>query len=314
MSDKQSSASLFTVLVALTANGLLALAKSGAAALTGSAAMTAEAAHSWADTGNEIFLVIAERQGNRERDAAHPRGYGRAMYVWSLVAAFGLFFAGSAVSIWRGVSGLLQGGSNEGSFLVNYVILAVALVLEGSSFIQAARQVHGEATRSRLHPFRYIVETSDPTIRAVFAEDASALIGIALAGAGIGLHQLTGNAVSDACASIAVGLLLGVVAVFLISRNMDFLLGRGSPALHEEVLRLLLGNAAIDRVTYLHVEYVGPRRLFVVAAVDLVGDDPESRVAVRLGDVERAIEENDLVEDAVLTLAPPDEQGMELPR
>ena len=87
--------SMLTVIVALAANGLLALAKSVAAVLTGSASMVAEAAHSWADTGNEVFLVIAERKGKRPRDEEHPRGYGRATYFWSLVAAFGLFSAGA---------------------------------------------------------------------------------------------------------------------------------------------------------------------------------------------------------------------------
>src|SRR4051794_2688835 len=138
--------SLLTVVVALVANGLLALAKSGAAVLTGSASMAAEAAHSWADTGNEVFLLLAERRGGRPRDEEHPRGYGRETYVWSLVAAFGLFFAGAVVSLWRGVTELL-GGEEQGSFTVNYIVLGIAFVLEGTSFMQATSQVHGAARR-----------------------------------------------------------------------------------------------------------------------------------------------------------------------
>ena len=86
-----STESLATVLVALTANALIALAKTVAAAITGSASMVAESAHSWADTGNELFLLAAERRGSRPSDDSHPRGYGRDTYVWSLFAAFGLF-------------------------------------------------------------------------------------------------------------------------------------------------------------------------------------------------------------------------------
>lgn len=308
---QRQGSSLLTVLVALTANGLLALAKSVAAALTGSASMAAEAAHSWSDTGNEVFLLIAERRGRRPRDETHPRGYGRATYIWSLVAAFGLFFAGAVVSIWRGVTGLLSSGTGEASYVVNYVILAIALLLEGSSFVQASRQVHRKATTNRLHPLRFVARTSDTTLRAVFFEDLSALLGIALAGAGIGLHQLTGRHEYDAAGSIAVGLLLGAVAIFLMRRNMAYLLGEGvSRRMQQEVLGILLAHPQVDRVTYLHVEYVGPSRLFVVAAVDLTGDDAEGHLALRFRRVEAEIERSGLIEDAVLTLAPPDEPAL----
>jgi cation diffusion facilitator family transporter len=310
--ERRQGESLLTVLVALAANGLLAIAKSVAAGLTGSAAMVAEAAHSWADTGNEIFLLVAERQGSRPRDEEHPRGYGRATYIWSLVAAFGLFSAGAMVSIWHGVTDLLdEPREGSGTFVANYVVLGLAFVLEGTSFLQATRQVRGAARRLNLHPLRYVDRTSNPTVRAVFLEDLTALIGIVLALIGIGLHQATGEPAYDAIASIAIGVLLAVAAVFLMRRNMEYLLGEAlSPELRREILRRMLEHPQIDRITYLHVEYVGPQRLFVVAAVDLTGDDLESHLAVRLRQVEADVETDDLIEDAVLTLAPPDEPAL----
>ena len=302
--------SMLTVVIALLANGLLAVAKSIAAALTGSAAMVAEAAHSWADTGNEVFLLIAERQGRRPRDEEHPRGYGRATYAWSMIAAFGLFTAGAVVSIWHGLSEL-RSESEETSFVVNYVVLGIAFLLEGTSFVQASRQVQGASRRFGMHPLRYVAETSNPTLRAVFFEDFSALLGILFALVGIGLHQMTGDPVYDAIGSIVIGVLLGFVAIFLIRRNMDYLLGE-APSLEARsgVITGILEHPQVERITYLHLEYVGPQRLFVVAAVDLVGNDTEAHLAVRLRDVERDIERHPLIEDAVLTLAQPDDPAL----
>lgn len=309
--DDSAGESLLTVVVALAANALLAAAKSAAAAITGSAAMVAEAAHSWADTGNEVLLLVAERSGRRPRDAVHPRGYGRATYIWSLVAAFGLFSAGAVVSVWHGLTSLDASG-DDGDFLVNYVILAIGLLLEGSSFLQASRQVSGEARRWRMRPFQYVASTSNPTLRAVWFEDFTALLGLGLAGIGIALHQVTGDAAWDAAGSIAIGLLLGVVAVFLMRQNMAYLLGVGlTPTLQKRVLGGILSHPQVERVTSLHVEYVGPRRLFVVAAVDLVGDDQESSLAVRLRRVEAELETAPMIEDAVLTLSLPDEPSLQ---
>jgi cation diffusion facilitator family transporter len=302
--------SLTTVVVALVANGLLALAKSVAASVTGSAAMVAEAAHSWSDTGNEVFLLVAERRGKRPRDASHPRGYGRSTYIWSLVAAFGLFSAGAVVSVWHGVTELFS-EPGKAAFTANYIVLGLAFVFEGVSFLQASRQVRGKAMRFGLHPLRFVARTSDPTLRAVFFEDSAALLGLLLAGAGIGLHQLTGNHVYDALGSIAVGLLLAAVAVFLMRRNMQYLLGEGDNAdIRAVVLERIIEHRDVDRVTYLHLEYVGPQRLFVVAAVDLTGDDREPDLAVRLRQVESDIEQDDLIEDAVLTLSLPEDASL----
>jgi cation diffusion facilitator family transporter len=302
--------SLLTVVIALIANTLVALAKSAAAAFTGSASMVAEAVHSWADAGNQIFLLLAERRGARPVDASHPRGYGRDTYIWSLFAAVGLFAAGGVVSVYHGIS-VLGAEGEAGHYAVNYVVLAVAFVLEGISFRQAVKQTRGEAASFGLHPLAFINRTSNPTLRAVFLEDSVALIGILLAAAGVGLHQLTGDAIWDALGSIAVGLLLGVAAVFLIGRNRQFLVGQTvSQETWERALHTLLERTEVERVTYLHLEYVGPSRCFLVAAVDLTGDDEEPLLAVRLRRLEAAIEDRDFIVDAVLTLSTPDEAAL----
>jgi cation diffusion facilitator family transporter len=130
--DPGGSESLITVLVAFGVNVLIAVAKTFAAVLTGSASLLAEAAHSWADTGNEIFLLIADRRSRRPPDPAHPFGHGREAYVWSLFAAIGLFVAGAAVSITHGITELITPEA-AGHFLVGYAVLALSFILEAGS-------------------------------------------------------------------------------------------------------------------------------------------------------------------------------------
>lgn len=154
----------------------------------------------------------------------------------------------------------------------------------------------------------YALQTSDPTVRAVFAEDSAALIGIALAFGGIGLHQLTGVAAWDAIGSILVGVLLGAVAVVLIDRNRRFLTGElATPWLRDAVVPRIVDLPEVASVGFIRVEFGGPRQLFVVASVDLEGDQVESRVAHTLRHLERQLEENPHIVDVVLTIAEPTE-------
>lgn len=303
---------LLTVLIALAANTLIAIAKSVAAFFTGSASMVAEAAHSWADTGNEVFLLVAERRSDKPRDASHPMGYGREAYVWSMVAAYGLFTAGSILSITHGINALRHPEEGEADYGVAYAVLAISFVLEGISFFQAVRQTRSSARKAGLRPFRFVLLTSETTLRAVFFEDAAALLGLIFAGAGVWLHQVTGNGFWDAAGSIMVGVLLGVVAVILIVRNGQFLVGEAvEPYLRDRALRELLATPQIDRVTYLHLEFVGPSRVYLVAAVDLADDEVESVVAQHLQDLEHHLEEAVFVERARLTLSAPGAPSLE---
>jgi cation diffusion facilitator family transporter len=306
------SESVVTVLVAFAANTLIAVAKTGAAVVTGSASLVAEAAHSWADSGNQVFLMIANRRAGRPPDSAHPLGHGREAYVWSLFAALGVFLAGAAVSITHGVQELItpQPASN---FVIGYVVLAVSFVLEGTSFLQSTRQAKPEAASLHRDLIEHVLATSDPTLRAVFAEDSAALIGLVIAAAGLGLHQATGSPTPDAVGSILVGLVLAAVAVVLINCNRRFLIGEeADPRVRAAALQALLDEPEVARVTYLRLEFVGPRMVSVVGDVDLTGDDTESHLAVRLRALEAKISASPAVAGALLSLSAPDEPTLVL--
>jgi cation diffusion facilitator family transporter len=307
---RPGSDSAQTVALALAANLLVAVAKSVAAAITRSASLTAEAAHSWADTGNELFLVAANKRSARPADQAHPVGHGREAYVWSLFAALGLFVAGGAVSITHGVTELIRPAPAE-NFIVGYIVLAVAFVLEGISFLRAAQQANTAAQAMQRDLIEHVLATSDPALRAVFAEDAAALIGLIIATAGLAAHQLTGSPVPDAIGSILIGILLVLVAVVLINRNRRFLVGQeADPRLRMAVLQTLLDMPEIARVTYLRLEVVGPWMISIVGDVDLSGDDVESHVAVRLRALETKIGESPVVTNVVFSLSAPDDPSL----
>jgi cation diffusion facilitator family transporter len=278
--------------------------------VTGSASILAEAAHSWADSGNEVFLLVANRRSRRPSDPAHPFGYGREAYVWSLLAALGLFVAGAAVSVTHGVQELLH-PEPATDFLVGYVVLAVSFLLEGISFLRSVRQARPAAELFERDLIEQVMATSDPTLRAVFAEDAAALLGLVIAAVGLGAHELTGSSVPDAVGSILVGLLLAAVASYLIERNRAFLLGEeADPRIRSAVIRSLLQEPEVARVTYLRLEFVGPRTVSVIGDVDLSGDDRESHVAVRLRALEAKIAASPVVAGAVLSLSAPDEPSL----
>ena len=300
-----------TVVIAFVANVLVGIAKTFAAVVTGSASMAAEAAHSWADVGNETFLLVADRRSKGGPTDDHPLGYGRESYVWSMFAAIGLFSAGAVVSVVRGVQELLH-GEPGGDFTVAYVVLGIAFVLEGVSFSQAFWRTRREAMEGDREVLEHALATSDPTLRAVFAEDAAALIGLLIAALGVAAHQISGSPVPDAIGSILVGLLLGVVGIVLIDRNRRFLVGQSVPTkLRQETIAVLNSYDEVDRVTYLRMMFVGPNQTYLVAAVDLIGDSAESRVADALRRLERQIEELPGIVEAVLTVSAPGEPAID---
>lgn len=218
--------SSFTVLLALVANAGVGVLKLGAGLLTGSGALLSEAAHSAGDTTTELFLLAALRRSARPADRVHPFGYGKERYFWSLLAAVAIFVSGAAFSVFEGIHTIVSDEAMLSHVWVNYVVLAVAFLLEGASFLRGLSQTRGEARSQRRTMASYVRDPDDPTVKSVVLEDAAALIGIGLAAAGVALHQITGDAVWDGAASIAIGALLVVAAVLLAQTCKGLLIGK----------------------------------------------------------------------------------------
>src|SRR2546423_6436459 len=206
MVEVQDGDSQRTVVVALAVNLIIAVAKASAAMVSGSSALAAEAAHSVADTGNELFLLVALRRSGRPADDIHPFGYGAERFYWSLLAAIGIFVAGGLAAIWDGLR-QLQEPHDLAAPVVGYAVLAVSLVLDSASWRTAYRQLRSESRGRGLSLRTYLRRSSDPTATTVFYEDTAGVIGILLATVGVALHQITGSGVPDAVASFAIGVL-----------------------------------------------------------------------------------------------------------
>jgi len=264
----EGSESVGTVVVAGLANLLIAAAKLVAGLLSGSAAMLSEAAHSLADTVTEVFLYVALRRGGKPADDTHPFGHGKESFVWAFIAAQFTFVGGAGFSIYHGAA-TIAGDEQSGEYLLSYLVLAASFVAEGISFLRARRQVSAESRRWGTTRLRFLRLTPDTTVKAVYLEDSAALIGLLVAGAGLALAEVTGSAVWDGLASIAIGLLLLVVATILARSNVSLLVGRAVPRrMHNQIAEDLAAIPVVVAVPTLLTMQLGPGDILVAAKVD----------------------------------------------
>jgi cation diffusion facilitator family transporter len=285
-----ASESKRTVLVAFGANLAIAVAKLAAGLISGSSSMLAEAAHSFADTLNQVFLLTSLTVSRRPADPEHPFGYGKAQFFWSLLAAVGIFVAGSVFSIYQGVHTLRTGGEESGGILVPYVVLGVSFVAEGISWLRALKQMRGEASDRGRSLRGHVGASKDPTVKTVLAEDSAALIGIVLAAVGVGLHHLTGNADWDGWAAIAIGVLLAVVAFVLGRDNSELLIGQAAePGLVVDVYDQVCAREEVIGVVELLTMHLGPEQVLVAIRLELADSLPAGEVERLAGTVDEEL-------------------------
>jgi cation diffusion facilitator family transporter len=265
------------------------LAKLVAGVLTGSSAMLAEAAHSFADTLNQAFLFTSVHRGARPADHTHPFGYGQERYFWSLLAAFGIFIAGALFSVFEGILSL-HGKTHN--FIIAYLVLGVCVIAEGASFIRATHQLRGEAQRDHTELIEHVKTSPDTTVKAALFEDTAAVIGLALAAAGLLLEQLTGSPVFDGAASIAIGVLLVVVAVRLGLDSRELLIGRAADPKVQQLIRSEIEDTpGVDRLVELQTMHLGPDSIIIAARVDLSDEARGDQVENLAEDIDRRLAE-----------------------
>jgi cation diffusion facilitator family transporter len=292
MSDKSSnSESLGTVLLAAAANLAIAVAKAVGGVLSGSSAMLSEAAHSVADTVTEVLLLTALRRSARPADERHPLGYGPERYFWAFLASVATFFGGAVFAVTDGVHTIVS-GEDLGSPVVSYIVLAIALVLEGTSLIRGVRQSSREARRWKAPLWTYLNHTPDTTVKAVVFEDTAAIVGLVIAAGGLTATQVTGSDVWDGVTSILIGLTLAFVAFTLGRDNMSLLIGRSVPApIQDQIRELILAPDIVAAVGNLAAILLGPEEVLVAAKVDFVDTASAAEVEETCEQIERDLTE-----------------------
>ena len=262
-----------TVLLAGAANLAIAIAKVVAGLLSGSTALLAEAAHSVADTLNQVFLLTALHRSRKPADARHPFGYGMERYFWALLAAVGILVLGAGFSITEGLRSILA-PEPIAALAVIYPVLGISFVFEGASWLRAMLQLRQEARAAGV-PLLHQLRAAEPAVKTVALEDSAALVGLLIAAVGVTLAVVTGEHLWDGAASIAIGLLLIVVAFVLGRDNKAMLIGRALPTdTQREIRAIIAGEPGIDEVPELLSLRLAPEQVLVVATVDL--DDSET--------------------------------------
>jgi cation diffusion facilitator family transporter len=276
------------IIAALLANAGIAVAKFVGFLITGSSSMLAESVHSLADTSNQGLLLLGGNRAKRAATSEHPFGYGRDRYFYSFVVALLLFSLGSVFALYEGIHKLSAHEPLE-SPLIAVGILVVAVCLEGYSFrtaIHESRPLKGSGSW-----WQFIRQAKVPELPVVLLEDFGALIGLMFALLGVGLSVLTDNAIFDAFGTIAIGLLLGVIAIILIIEMKSLLIGEGAERPVLSKITDALQQDAVQRVIHIRTQYIGPEELLVAAKIALTSGLPVEDVARAIDAAEARVRE-----------------------
>lgn len=281
------------VLIAFVMNLGIAIAKFVGFVFTGSSAMLAEAVHSLADTSNQVFLFLGIRKSAKKPTSLHPYGYGMEQYIWSFMVAILIFALGGIFSVYEGVHKLLSPPDHIPHVNVNLIILVSATLMEGYSCYVATREFRKISKGKNL--FKFVRRSKDQVLITVLFEDYAALGGLLLALLGTLLYLFTGLTVFDSAASVAIGLLLGVIAFFLYREAKSLLLGEAAhPEDQDKIREVFMNHPRVVDVKELLTMHLSPDQILVNAHVKF-------QPGMSLEEVEAVI---DNIEDGIIAVVP----------
>ena len=284
------SGSQTVVMAAFLSNLAIAVLKFVVAAISRSSAMLAEAVHSLADTGNQLLLLIGLKRSKKPADAKHPFGYGQEQYFWSFVVANTIFFIGSVVSIYEGISKLKSPHPIVKPGLI-YVVLGISLLVEGTALLIAYREFNKNRPKG-LGLIEGIKCSKDTNVVVVLLEDSAALGGLIIAFLGVLLAETTGLMIFDALASILIGVLLAVVAFILAYEIKGLLIGEAaSPAVIQNIRQAVSSFGEVQAIGELLTMHLAPRRILVAMDVEFQDHLTADEIEKIIDQIETAIRE-----------------------
>lgn len=275
-------------MAALLANAGIALAKFVGFLITGSGSMLAESVHSVADSGNQALLLLGGSRARRAPTAEHPFGYGRERYFWAFVVAIILFSLGGMFATYEGIEKIRHPHELE-SVTVAIVILLVAIVLEALSFRTAVRE-SSRVKDPQMGWWSFIRRSKNPELPVVLLEDLGALVGLVLAIIAVAVAEVTGEPVWDGVGTLAIGLLLIVIAVVLAIEMKGLLIGESASAADiEKIVAAIEVEPSVQRLIHMRTQHIGPEELLVGAKIELIPDLSVAEAAEAVDRVETSV-------------------------
>lgn len=275
------------IFAAMIANAGIAVAKFVAYLITGSASMLAESIHSVADTSNQGLLILGARRAQKVADDEHQFGYGRERFFWAFVVAMVLFALGGAYSIFEGIEKIRHPHELE-SLAWAIGVLVLAVILEAFSFRTAvveSRKVKGDRTW-----WQFIRTSRSPELPVVLLEDTGALVGLVLALFGVSLAGITGDVVWDGIGTLAIGVLLVIIAVVLSVEMKSLLIGESAVQAHiEAITSATSGHPRVNRIIDLRTQHIGPEELLVAGKIEFDKTLTNAQLSDAVDEVESAI-------------------------